>query len=390
MNYSTNEKIVIGQYVDGLGTGGIESFVTNIYRHIDRKQFHFDYIVSYPQNSDLAREIKSLGGSISPILSNKLSKLTAFDKIKKAILFAKLVRRRKYEILHINMSYPSTLLYCFIAKINGARHVIGHAHANQYGEISSTYKIISKLARSLFADSCDLYLAPSKSAGEFVFGNRDIEIIHNGIDVSRFKFSENERETFRKTLGIEPDTKLIGHVGRFSEVKNHMFIVDVYEEYRKYNKDSKLIFIGAGSLMEKVKAYVNERGLAGNVIFYGTTNHVEEAMSGMDLFIFPSKYEGLGIAAVEAQTSGMPVIMSDSIPDEAIITEYCYRVSLKKTAAEWAWIIENKMNSLARDNDGFNKVMMAGYDINDVTRKLEDIYKKTWRDNYVQKTIHNR
>lgn len=379
MNYSTNRKIVIGQYVDGLGTGGIESFVTNVYEHIDRTHFHFDYIVSYPQNSVLSSKIKSLGGTISPILSKRINKLTAFDKIKKMILFAKLVRRKKYDVLHVNMSYPSTLLYCFIAKINGAKHVIGHAHANQYGEISSTYKIVSKLSRKLFAGSCNLFLAPSKSAGEFIFGNREIVIIHNGIDVSRFKFSENKREMFRKKLGIESDVKLIGHVGRFAEVKNHMFIVDIYEEYWKANKESKLIFVGVGSLMEKVKAYVNERGLAGNVIFYGATNHVEEAMSGMDLFIFPSKYEGLGIVAVEAQASGLPVIMSDGIPNEAIITEHCYRVSLKKTVAEWAWIIENKMNFLARDTDGFNKVMMAGYDINDVSRKLEEIYKKMWR-----------
>ena len=352
-----------------LEVGGSQSMVMNIYRNIDRTKIQFDFIIDKEVGSPYLDEIVSLGGKIYKL--PKFNGKNVFSLRKNWDVFFK--EHREYKILHSHVrSYAS--LYLPIAKRNGLTTII-HSHSTSNG--SGIASIAKKILQYPLRWQADYFFACSEESGKWLFGNRIIQkanfkIIPNAIDVKKYEYSEQSRKVIREEFGIE-DQFVVGHIGRFIEAKNHMFLVDIFNDIHKELSDSVLLLVGDGELRKTVESKVRKLNLQDSVIFAGVRNDVPALLSAMDVFVFPSVYEGLGIVTIEAQTSGLPVICSDVIPKETSITNLIEYNALDKGAKYWAErVMSKKINSYRTDR--IKEVVDAGYDIKATTKWLQEFY----------------
>ena len=192
------------------------------------------------------------------------------------------------------------------------------------------------------------------------------------IDLNNFLFDEKIRNEKRNEMGFLPTDMIIGHVGRFMKQKNHKFIIDIFYELYKRNNNYKLILIGQGPLQNEIEEKVKQLKIENNVLFLGQKKDVYKYYQAMDLFLFPSLYEGLGIAVIEAQTSGLPCVVSDEIPLKTKVSEKIKFISLKKSINVWCETI-NKMVKKEREIN-INRIANAGFNIKTEVKKIEDVY----------------
>lgn len=284
----------------------------------------------------------------------------------------KIMKQGNYDAIHINGDYVSRVIECISAKIAGIKKIIIHSHNDGVGSNKKIKVIPHKILKKLFDYFATDYFACSTSAARWmfskkIFDNKKYTIINNGIDIEKFKFNEESRNKIRKVYRLK-DKFVIGYVGRLSYQKNPLFLIDVFQEYTKKDKNSILLIIGRGELEEDVKKKVEDLNLDNKVLFLGNISDVYNYYSAMDCFILPSRYEGLGIVNIEAQISGLPTIVSDQIPKEAKISNLIKYLSLDAGIKKWA-------KSLTRNCDRCNfKITNNEYDIKKVTKKLEKKY----------------
>ena len=221
----------------------------------------------------------------------------------------------------------------------------------------------------------DEYCACSVAAGEWKFPKsvvrKKLRVINNGVDLDLFSPSPDKRAEMRKNLGILDSTLVIGNVGRFSTPKNHPFTFEVFKALKDQVKNSKLMLVGDGELMDDAKDRVKELGLEKDVIFVGRVNNVQDYVQAMDVFVFPSLWEGLGLVGVEAQGVGIPVIASTNVPLEMKLTDDVFYLPLDNVEDWVDKIIE--VSSLPRKNN-IDKIRKQGYDINQTAEKLRKLY----------------
>jgi glycosyltransferase involved in cell wall biosynthesis len=348
--------------LNNLGSGGAESFVMNVYRNIDRSKVQFDFLIRSNQNGSIVEEIEKMGGNIytlPPFPGKLLENYRALDKFLK-------LHASEYKAIHV---HANSLIYVKplqLAKKYGIPCRIIHSHNTKSSALmwhKFNFNRIDKWVTHRFA--C------SDMAGKFMFSNKQYEIIANGIDLKKFQFDEEDRNNIRKKYKIENKT-VIGNVGRFTPQKNHLFIIDIFDEYHKKNPDSVLMLVGEGQDKEKVWNYVLHKGLFDDVIFTGAVSDVYRYMSAMDKFLFPSLWEGLGIVLIEAQANGLPCICSEEIPQEAICSPSTICFYLKNSAQDWA----NKLYELNRIGGGQISQELLQYDISNVSYKLQQFYLK--------------
>lgn len=222
------------------------------------------------------------------------------------------------------------------------------------------------------------YWACSEIAGKWMFKNRNFRVIHNAINVSDFVYNESIRQKVRTQLGLLKDEFVIGHVGRFSYQKNHDFLIDVFNEVHRRLPEAVLILIGDAVedelYLNKAKQKVKELNLVENVRFLGIRNDVPDLMQAMDCFLFPSRFEGLGIVIIEAQTAGLPCYVSSVIPNEVKITNLVDFISLNESPENWAEKIIKNKNYKRKDIS--KEIIKAGYDINTEIKKMQKFYER--------------
>lgn len=346
---------------------GIQTFLMSIYRNIDRDKVQFDFLVHYKTPQIFDEEIEKMGGKIY-----RLSFREDFNLIKYIMDLKKFFKEHKeYHIVHGHM-HALGGIYLKIARDNHVKVRIAHSHTNNtQNDIKKPIKLImnkmyEKYATNLFA--C------SETAGKYMFKSKKFTVINNGIDSQKFKFDINKRKEIRKELKLDNNTILIGSIGRFEKQKNQLFTIEIFNEFLKINKDSKLLLVGNGSMEKNIYNKVNEMDLMNNVIFLKNRKDIDKIYCALDVFLFPSLFEGLGIVAVEAQTSGTPVICSNTLPKEIDISPLIYRMSLNENAKEWA----NKINEVIKNKlvhtDTTQYTINADYDIKEITKKLENFY----------------
>jgi glycosyltransferase involved in cell wall biosynthesis len=206
-----------------------------------------------------------------------------------------------------------------------------------------------------------------------IISSGNIKIVKNGIYSDRYAVNPGKRKHIREVLGIENDELVIGHIGRFSYQKNHQFILSMFYEILKIRKRSKLLLVGAGPLMNTIKKKSEELELSNNVIFYGTTDDVPCMLNAMDCFVLPSRFEGLGIVAIEAQAAGLPLIVSENIPEEACLTDLVTYKSLKDGPQSWASeILTQRIQDKRKDR--IDDIIRGGFDIRNSAKELENFY----------------
>lgn len=357
-----NEKqIRVAQIVGKMNSGGVESFLMNYYRNINREKIQFDFIVEKGSTIPQKNEILSLGGKVIEIPSIK----NIFGYI---IELSNILYRNQYSIVHSHINALSVFpLFC--AWIAGVPTRIAHSHSTSHKKekIRNLLKNVLKKFSKLFANE---YCACSEHAAKWLFGNeKKVTIINNSIDINKFKYNEEKRNELRTKYKLE-NKFVIGNVGRFMQQKNHEFLIDVFNEIYLKNENTVLVLIGEGPLEEKIKEKVEKLNLQEVVYFFGVKENVNEYMQMFDLFVFPSLYEGLGMVAVEAQVSGLPCLVSREVPEVIKISENIKFLE-NNNIELWKNEIIDVEEKTRRNTDEINDEI---YDINKTKKKLEQVY----------------
>ena len=359
-------------YIDRWGTGGIESLLVNIIDKINKENFETNILVSQKESNVYDLVLKKNNCVINEILK-KQNKNPVLRILKTLIKLKKILKESNVEIIHINVYNSIGLIYAWIAKKAGIKKIIVHAHNTGIDKDKLRVKhLVHNVCKKIFVKKYYIYLACSNEAAQFCFGNIKTTIIHNGIDTKKFIYNEKVRNTYREKFNLD-EKMIIGNVGRFVEQKNHSFLIDIFNEILKINKDCALVLIGKGPLKEDVKRKVKKYGIDKNVIFLQERNDINCLMQMMDAFCLPSLYEGLGIVLIEAQTSGLPCIISNGVPNEAIVTDNVIKIDLKEEPRKWAKIIIEKVEEQNRKSEEKN-VTINGYNILENIKELEKIY----------------
>lgn len=319
-----------------MNTGGAETFLMKMYRTMDETKYQMDFCVNVQEKGYYDDEIHLLGGKIFRIPS-KSENVKEFKKQLTAI-----IQKEKYEYVFRITSNGAGFMDLKIAKKAGAR-VCAARSSNSSDGSGIKSKIAHRLGRWLYRKYVDVKIAPSDLAAEYTFGKPavqkgEVALLHNGVDLNVFRFDEVGRENIRKEFGISQDQTVVGHIGRFSEQKNHKFLLDIF--YQMYTQDNNavLLLVGCGELENEVRKKIKELGLENNVIFAGVRSDVPQLLSAMDVFVFPSFYEGMPNTVIEAQATGLPCVIADTITKEADITGLVQYLPLSNSAEEWAQV----------------------------------------------------
>lgn len=367
-----NKTIRILHVTATINMGGIENFIMNIYRNIDRNKVQFDFLIHQEKKQVFEDEILSLGGKVFRISS--LGKIGHFRYIKELREF--FLSHQEYKIVHSHYNTISGIILRE-AKKCGIKIKIAHSHTSypKYGFVESIYKNYSK---SLINKNTDERYACSQKAGEWLYGkNKNFKVINNGINPKEYRFNEEIRKSIRNELKIEDKDILIGHVGRFSPEKNHEFIIDIFKELYFKNPRYRLVLVGAGDAENKIKEKVENLNLQKVVKFLGIRQDVKKLLQGFDIFILPSIFEGLPVTLVEAQGAGLKCFISDTVTKEIDLecglTEF---IGLDKSSVEWAEIID-KNREYTRKNT-INSLKSHGYDSEENAKEIERKYISLW------------
>lgn len=364
----SQEPIRVAQIIGKWVGGGVESVVMNYYRYIDKTKVQFDFICDEDSIKIPYDEIKKMGGKV--ILIPPYQKAIKYHNELKKVL-----KNGNYKIVHSHINTLS-IFSLFAAKCAGIPIRIAHSHSttNKKEKKKNLLKTILKPFSKLFSTN---YMACTEYAGRWLFGNKTfnegkVTIINNAIDTEKFSYNEVIRNKIRNELKIN-NNFVIGHIGRFVEQKNHTFLIDLFNEVKKEKENAKLLLIGEGPLKETIEKKVEYLNLKNDVKFLGQKENVNELMQGMDCFLFPSLYEGLGIVTIEAQCAGLRCICSKEIPNEANITdlfEYCDINNID----EWIKKINAKRDIQRRKYK--QDIINNSYEITEEAKKIEKIYLK--------------
>lgn len=365
-----SEPIRVLQIIGLSCGGGVEAVIMNYYRHIDKSKVQFDFVVHKNPLRSFVDEAKSMGACVYEV--------TPYTKniIKFTYEIYKIIKEGNYKIVHSNMNSLSgfPLLAAYVA---GARVRILHNHTTD-SEVEGLRTKLKRVLRPFAKMFANKYWACSKLAAEWMYGKEAVAkgkviIINNAIDLDKFAFNEEKRNVLRKELGLEGKF-VIGHVGRFVQTKNHTFLIDTFLEVVKQNKNTVLLLIGVGPLLDRIREKVIKLRLNSKVNFLGVRDDVADFYNVMDVLIFPSLYEGFGMVAVEAQVNGLPVVASKEVPREVKINEDILFLDINDEPKIWAdrtISIGNKYRTGIRNN-----VEVSKFDISVESRKLEVNYLK--------------
>jgi glycosyltransferase involved in cell wall biosynthesis len=346
------------QVVGSLGYAGVEAVVMRYYRNIDKNQIQFDFITCSPTKQRYDDEIVELGGKIYRLPSRSKKPFSYINNLKK------IIQENNYSIVHIQQNSASMAMDAFVAKQCGVKTIIGHSH-NTSCHVLWQHYLFKPFVNSLITNR----FACSKEAGEWVFGNRQgVQIINNALDIDRYYFDEEIRNTYRKEFNLQ-DKYVIGFVGRLEKQKNVGRLIEIFKKIR--NENSILLIIGDGS--EKNELLDKSKEFKDRILFLGKRDDVEKLMSVMDVFVLPSLYEGLPLVLIEAQAAGLSCVRSSSIPSGADITDRVYAVDLKDSDEKWADVILN-VKQFDRTTVK-EQIQKSGYDIKIEAKKLEEFYK---------------
>lgn len=347
-----------------MGRGGLETMIMNYYRHIDRSKVQFDFLVHRDFEADYDKEILSLGGKIY-----KLPSLNPFSRTYRSQLDDFFDKHREYKIVHSHLDCMAGIPLKS-AKKYGVPVCIAHAHNNN--QIKDKKYILKLLYKSRISNYADFLFACGQEAGKWMFSGADFFVLNNAIDAKLYVYDESKRRKVRKELGIEDNILLIGHVGRFSLQKNHMFIVKIFNAIEKKNPAVRLLLVGDGELQDSIKQEVSRQHLQNKVIFAGLRSDVADLLQAMDVFLFPSLNEGLPLSIIEAQTASLPCVISERVPSECKKTDLVYRCNLSDDIGKWRDTVLS-VSKQPRKNV-LNEIIASGFDIESNAEKLQRFY----------------
>ena len=369
------EPIRVLQIVGRMDRGGIENFVMNIYRNIDREKVQFDFLAHYGREAAFNDEIRSMGGRIyemPPIRDETHVYYWKLFEYRRA-LNKFFEEHKEYKIIHGQMTNTAAI-YMPIAKKHGVTTRIAHSH-NSHGKVGMLGVVTDILKKPVFKYATDLF-ACSEAAAKYFYPESyvnagKVTIVPNAVDAKKFQFNPEKRKQMRAEFGLE-DKLVIGCVGRFRAEKNQVFLIGVLKEALKIAPDAVLLFAGDGPLEDDCKKKASEIGIGDKCVFLGIRSDIPDVMQAMDVLAMPSLFEGLPVTGIEAQASGLHCVVSDGITNEMNAIDMVHYVSLEAPLKKWAETIVNA-GRLPR-KDTYEAVKRAGYDIHTIAPWLQEFY----------------
>ena len=353
--------------VVNMNRGGAETLIMNLYRNIDRTKVQFDFLTCKEGVFD--PEITQLGGKI-----HKIPYITEVGHFQYIQALTNFFTKNHYQIVHSHLDKMSGLVLR-AAKKAGVPVRISHSH-NTKSEGGIATKIYKWYSGKLIPSNATELFACSMDAAKWLFGKKSATatIIKNGIDLKQFQFSKEIRERMRAELGIGNETFVIGHIGRFNEQKNHIFLLKIFAKFVKFKPHSVLILVGDGNLKPFIEKKVRQMGLIANVRFLGVRSDVNRILQGMDVLVFPSLHEGLPVSLIEAQAAGIPCVISDVISDEVNMgAGLIHYESIKNSPKRWVQMIIQHSNTKV---DPIKFIKERGYDITISASWIQEFYLK--------------
>lgn len=364
--------------------GGVEQYILNSHRYIDKSRVNFDILSSYfirlDEKAAELQRFKAEGGQMFA-LETTYKGLRHFNVIVDCRAIYSGVRgflrehAGVYDAVHIQTeSAPVIAVIAAAAKHTGIPCVIAHSH----GALGSRSKLYNSIKYGISAPFINRFtdrrFACSKAAGAYTFGSKfPVTVQQNGINTQRFAFNPEKREQIRRRLNVEGKF-VVGNIGRFNLQKNHVFLLDIFAALKKTAPDSALLLVGEGDLEKSLRKKTAALGLTDDVIFYGVTEAPEDLYQAMDVFALPSLFEGLPLVAVEAQCAGLPTICSSAVTDETGLTDLFAQVQNNAGAERWAEVILAQRGSINTRRSRQEKIALAGYDARISAEKLLNSY----------------
>lgn len=349
-----------------LEMGGSQAMVMNLLRNIDRSKVMFDFIVDHPERKHYEEEARSMGAKIytmPPFKGTNIKQLKRewdcfFDQ------------HPEYKILHSHVrSYAS--IYFPIAKKHEVKTII-HSHSTSNGR--GITAIVKRIMQYPLRYQADYLMTCSSKAGQWLYGkkacNKDNYIfLPNAINVEKYRFTLETADRYRRELGLDKKF-VIGHVGRFHHAKNHTFLLNVFAKIADQRPDAMLLLIGDGELREEIEYKIKELRITDRVILTGNRDDIPQLMQAMDIFVFPSAWEGLPVTVVEAQASGLPCLISDRITTDVDLSALVKRLPID-SPDPW---VNTILNTNCKRSDVSSEIKQAGFDVKDTAKRLTDFY----------------
>lgn len=370
------EKIKILQVLDKINiNSGVSAVVMNYYMNIDHEKVQFDFLVHEPIEEDILKQIASMGANIYYMPKYSLKSMLNYSRC-----FERLIKGKNYNVIHCHV--PHEAFFCLKkAKELGINQRIVHSH-NSLGADKRLNRIRNFILTKIGLLYANNFFACSNSAADYTFGKNSVMrkkciIISNAIDVEVFKFDLESRRKLRNEFNIE-DKVVIGHIGRFSKQKNHSFLLKVFKEWKQDVPESFLVLIGTGELEELIKKDVRQYQLEDSVLFMENRDDISRILSMMDIFLLPSLYEGLPVVLVEAQVSGLPCVISDTITNEGVIGDVSY-ANLSNGTQSWIqamkMYLKDVQNTYKR-SDRSERSKESQFNIKTQAKMLEEVYRQ--------------
>lgn len=358
-------KINVAMVTNHFGITGIGTVMMNYCKALDKEKFDITILAGEPIADLYKNECEMFGVQLIALPSRHQKSLGHYFSLWREL------RKRKFDIVHIHGSSSMMAIELFIAKIAGIKFRIAHSHSCQCSNMK-LQNILNPYLKKLYTVS----IACSDVAGDWLFGKDNYTILPNGFDTTRFIFSEQKRNRIRKELQLE-NKLVLGHIGRFNETKNQKYLLEIFKEIAERDKDAWLLLVGTGPDFDMISKLVNNHQFSQRIILYGESEDVSALYSSMDIFLFPSLYEGLGLVAVEAQISGLPCIVSDKVPRIVKVWDYVSFLPIENESRKY-WIeqivkykkcLPNRIDVYQR-----NKNIIQKFDILSCAKALEKIY----------------
>lgn len=351
---------------------GVTNVICNLHAAMDKSDMTVDLLAINTPDEFYLQQFQSAGGKVTVIPRSISHPLRYIRALKKHI------RENHYDLVHAHGNSATLVLEMLSAKLAGCKVRIAHSH-----NTTCKFMAVHKLLKHTFLRLCTHRLACSESAGKWLFEKRSFTVVNNGINTKRFAYNHQARQQLRQQLEVADGCRLLGHVGLFNEAKNQTFLIELLKVLTDTGADCKLVLVGQGARREAAQQLAQELGLSDRITFVEATNRVEDYLSAFDVFCMPSLYEGLPLALIEAQTSGLNCVVADTVTREADKTGNMTFLPIDQGVEIWAAHLQALC--LPEDRQAFadnarESVCRNGYDIAYEAEKLKDFYRKVIED----------
>ena len=349
--------------VGNLAPGGMGSFLMNLYRNIDKSKVQFDFIVMGEKKVNYHHDAEKLGAHIYKVTGLSKNPIKYFCEIKD------IIKQNQYDVVFRHTDVATVAIDLIAARLGGAKRRIPHSHSTD-----SKHLLVHKLLRPILVANSTDYFACSKPAAEWMYGKKianqnQYQLVCNGIDLERYAFDGDTRRRVRNELHLSEDTLVVGHVGNFVYAKNHVFMLEVFAKLLQKKPNAVLLLAGDGELRADVEEKIVSLEIKHQVQLLGMRNDIPDLLQAMDVYLFPSVYEGLPYALVEAQAAGLPCVIADTIAPEIKLTSHIWTYSLQMPVDEWV----DRILEAAKTKRGNSTELLrqVGYDIKSTVQFYE-------------------